>query len=87
MNEVDAMFVDCYQQDFWVIWLRRLFDLKECGSKGWPFVDDPKELHFGFLRRHSGVLVVISNDVLNRKQNSPLSLSSNYLIDAIHQIT
>lgn len=81
------MFVDCYQQDFWVIWLRRLFDLKECGSKGWPFVDDPKELHFGFLRRHSGVLVVISNDVLNRKQNSPLSLSSNYLIDAIHQIT
>lgn len=71
MNEVDAMFVDCYQQDFWVIWLRCLFDLKECGSKGWPFVDDSKELHFGFLRRHSGVLVVISNDVLNRKENSP----------------
>lgn len=69
MNEVDVMFVDCYQQDFWVIWFCRLFDFKECGFKGWLFVDDFQEFYFGFFRRYFGVFVVIFNDLLNRKQN------------------
>ena len=68
MDEVDTMFVDCYQKDFWVIWLCRLLDFKEFWTKGWPFVDDFQELYFGFIRRHSSFFVVVGNDMLRKKQ-------------------
>ena len=63
------MFVDCYQKDFWVIWLCRLLDFKECWTKGWPFVNNFQELYFGFIRRHSSFFVVVGNDLLRKNKS------------------
>lgn len=31
INQADSMFVDCYQEAFWVIWISGLLKKKNCG--------------------------------------------------------
>ena len=36
MDEIYAIFVNGYEENLWIVGLRRLFDLKEGRSKGRP---------------------------------------------------
>lgn len=49
INQTDSMFVDCYQEGFWVIWISCLLDFKEGRTKRGPLVNDFEEGEFGFF--------------------------------------
>lgn len=49
VDQTDSMFVDCYQEGFWVIWISCLLDLKEGRTERGPLVNDSEEGEFGFF--------------------------------------
>ena len=56
MDEINAVLVDSYEQNLWIVGFRRLFDLKESRSKGRPPVGVKKVLlHHYCLPKWVGV--------------------------------
>lgn len=49
INQTDSMFVDCYQEGFWVIRISCLLDFKEGRTKRGPLVNDFEEGEFGIF--------------------------------------
>lgn len=62
MYQAHAVLVDRDQQQFGIIWLRRLLHLEEGRSECRPPVDDLQERDLGVFRRHASVLVVGGHD-------------------------
>ena len=87
MYQIHTIFVDCYEKDFWVIWLCSLFNFEEGGAKCGPLVNDLEELYLRIIARYSRVTIIIIYNSLKKKYADTGFLVSQldiYIINLSH---